>query len=77
MPKLPVLKGRELIRVLVQLGFFEYHHVGSHVQFKHHDGRRLTVPVHGGRDITPGTLRGIISDMGISVEEFIILLKKK
>jgi len=71
-----VLKGKELIRVLIKLGFFEYHRVGSHAQFKHNDGRRITVPVHSGKDITTGTLRGIISDLGISVEEFIEQLKK-
>ena len=71
MPKLPVLKGKELIRVLIKLGFFEYHRVGSHAQFKHNDGRRITVPVHGGKDIMTGTLRGIINDLGMSVEEFI------
>jgi len=77
MPKLPVLKGRELIRALFQLGFFECHRVGSHAQFKHSDGRRITAPVHGGKDITSGTLRGIISDLGVSVEEFITILKKR
>ena len=77
MPKLPVVKTRELIRVLSRLGFFEYHRVGSHAQFKHPDDRRVTIPVHYGKDVKTGTLRGILSDIDLSVEEFILILKNK
>lgn len=74
MPKLPVVKTRELIRILEQLGFFKHHQVGSHAQFKHLDNRRITIPVHKGKDINSGTLRGIIADLDLSVDEFIELL---
>lgn len=76
MPKLPIIKVRELIRVLEQLGFFKYHQVGSHAQYKHYDGRRITVPIHYGRDIQKKMLRGIINDLELKVEEFLSLLKK-
>lgn len=75
MPKLPIIKAKELIRVLNHLGFFEFHRVGSHAQFKHLDGRKITVPVHTGKDINKKTLRGIINDLDISIEEFIKVLK--
>ena len=74
MPKLPVVKPTDLIRVLNRLGFFEHHRVGSHAQFKNSDGRRVTVPVHAGKDINKKTLKGIIDDIDLSVEEFIKLL---
>jgi len=77
MAKLPVIKTRELIRALQALGFVEYHRVGSHAQFKNPDGRRVTIPVHAGRDIKRGTLRGIINDLDMTVEEFIQALKRK
>ena len=77
MPRLPIVKTRELIRVLTRVGFFEYHRVGSHAQFKHSDGRRVTVPIHYGKDLKSGTLRGILSDIDINVEEFILILKNK
>lgn len=77
MPKLPVVKIKELIRVLTILGFFEYHRVGSHAQFKHPDGRRTTIPIHFGKDIKKGMLRGILNDIDLTVEEFIFILKKK
>ena len=38
------------------------------------DHRRVVIPIHKGRDLKPGTLRGIINDMGISVEQFAELL---
>ena len=75
MPKLPVIKSRELIQVLRRLGFFEFHRVGSHAQFKHSDGRRITVPIHSGKDIKKKTLKGIIDDLDLSVEKFIKILK--
>jgi len=73
-PKLPIIKTKELIRVLEKLGFFKHHQVGSHAQFKHLDGRRVTVPVHSGRDLKRKILKGIINDLEISVDEFIKLL---
>lgn len=75
MPKLPIIKVRELIRVINKLGFFEFHRVGSHVQFKHSDGRRVTIAIHGGKDVKKKTLKGIINDLDVSIEEFIKILK--
>ena len=76
MPKLPVITSKELIRVLEKLGFFKYHQVGSHGQFKDMRGRRITVPIHAGRDLGRKILKGIIDDLEMTVEEFILLLKK-
>ena len=75
MPKLPVITTKELVRVLGKLGFFEWHRVGSHAQWKHSDGRRITVSMHAGKDLKKKTLRGIINDLEISVEEFVKILK--
>lgn len=77
MPKLPLVKSRELIQALHRLGFFEYHQAGSHLQLKQSDGRRVTVPVHAGKDIKKKTLKSIITDLDISVEEFIKILKSR
>lgn len=77
MPKFPVIKAKELIRILNKLGFFKYHQVGSHAQFRNSNGRRVTVPIHKGKDIGRKTLKGVIDDLDITVEEFIRLLKEK
>lgn len=75
MPRLPVLKTKELAKVLIKIGFVEHHRSGSHVQFKHIDGRRTTVSLHAGKDVPNGTLRAIISDIDMTVEDFIFVMK--
>jgi predicted RNA binding protein YcfA (HicA-like mRNA interferase family) len=41
---------------------------------RHPDGRGTTVPVHPGRDVAKGTLRNILPDTGLTVEELQRLL---
>jgi predicted RNA binding protein YcfA (HicA-like mRNA interferase family) len=49
---------------------------GSHATLIDADaGRSATVPIHGARDVPRGTLRRIIRDAGLTVEEFRQLLK--
>ncbi len=76
MAKMPVVKTRALVRALERLGFYRHHQVGSHAHFKHADGRRTTVYIHEGKDVGKRTLAGIISDLGMSVEEFVRVLKR-
>ena len=71
MPPVPVLKPREVIAILARLGFREVRQRGSHKRFRHPDGRATTVPVHGGRDLSPLLLRRIARDVGMNVHEFI------
>lgn len=52
------------------------HQRGSHVYLKHPDAPSLvTVPVHGNRDVPLGTLRSILAQAGLTVDEFVALLK--
>jgi len=67
----PVLKPREVARLLERLGFVEARQRGSHRQYQHEDGRGTTVPFHPGRDISPTLLRKIARDVGLTVEEFL------
>jgi len=76
MPKLPVIKARELFKVLKKLGFYKYHQVGSHIQLKHPDGRRITISYHPSQEIRRGTLKAIIDDLDMTVEQFIKEIKK-
>jgi len=66
-----MLKPRQVIAALQQLGFVEVRQRGSHKQFRHPDGRVTTVPDHKGRDISPGLLRQILEDIRISAEDFL------
>ncbi len=71
MGKMPVLKPKEIVSILTQLGFEEVRQRGSHKQFRHLDGRGTTVPFHAGKDISPILLRQICKDIGLTMEEFI------
>lgn len=69
-----MVKVKDMIRVLEKLGFFKWHQVGSHAQYKHKDGRRTTVPLHYGKDIKKKMLHGILRDISVTVEELRKLL---
>ncbi len=75
MSKLPVIRSRDLVRAAQRLGFVFDRQSGSHaIYLRKSDRRRIVVPIHSGCDLKPGTLRAIIADMGITVEEFTALL---
>jgi predicted RNA binding protein YcfA (HicA-like mRNA interferase family) len=57
--------------ILEGMGFVEVRRRGSHVQYRHPDGRGTTVPFHGGRDISPILLRQIAKDIGLTLDEFL------
>ena len=67
---LPVLKPREVIKILESLVFVETRQKGSHKQFRQADGRCTTVPFHQGRDISPLLLRQIAKDIKLDVGVF-------
>ena len=69
MPKLIPIKPKKLIRILISIGFTERDAQGSHVFFKHKDGRTTVVPVHN-RELSKGLLRKILNDVQLSVEEY-------
>lgn len=74
MPPTPVVRGERLIKALEKIGFRVTRIRGSHHVLRHPDGRGTTVPVHPGRDVARGTLRSILADCGISVDELRTLL---
>jgi len=74
MPKLPVVSGVEVAKALAKIGYEVDHQTGSHLilRQKEYPHRRITVPMH--REIAKGTLRAIIRQVGLTVEEFIELV---
>ncbi len=75
MSKLPALQARQVAQVAESLGFVLDRQRGSHaVYYRASDGRRVVIPMHPGKDLKPGTLRGIITDLGLTPEEFSELL---
>ncbi len=71
MPKLPRVSGAEVIRALAKLGFERVRQRGSHVVLKRRHANEVTgcvVPMHP--ELASGTLRGILKQARVSVEEF-------
>lgn len=74
MSRLPQVTGRETVKALTRAGWIVLRQRGSHV----HLGKEgapyvVTVPIHD-EDLRPGTLRAILRQAGLSVEEFVKLL---
>ncbi len=67
----PILKASEVCAILCRMGFAEVRQRGSHVQYRHADGRATTVPMHKGRDLSPILLRQIAKDIGLTVQQFL------
>ncbi|MBI3415232.1 MAG: type II toxin-antitoxin system HicA family toxin [Verrucomicrobia bacterium] len=69
MPRLPRLRGREVVAALQRVGFVVLRVKGSHHFMHHPDGRRTVVPVHAGETIGPGLLNKILKDTELETEE--------
>jgi len=74
-PHLPVVTGKELLRVLERSGWHVVHVRGSHHQLKHTEtGQKITIPVHGKNDLKRGLLHSVLKEIGMTVEELRQLL---
>jgi predicted RNA binding protein YcfA (HicA-like mRNA interferase family) len=69
--KLKPLPTKKVIQALERLGFEKIRQRGSHIFFRHPDGRTTIVPVHKGEDIGRGLLQEIIKDIKLTKEEFL------
>jgi predicted RNA binding protein YcfA (HicA-like mRNA interferase family) len=69
MSKLPVISGHECVKALEKAGFYLKRRESSHIVLRRDDPfAQLVVPDH--RELDRGTLRTIIRQAGLSVEEF-------
>lgn len=74
MTTVPTFNARKLIKIITRLGFTKVRQEGSHIFFKHSDGRTTVVPVHAGKDIGKGLLRSILNDIRLTPRELQKLL---
>ncbi len=74
LPKLPVVSGIELIKVISKIGFKVDHQTGSHIILRQNEypHRRLTIPNH--KEISKGTLKTILKQTGLTVTDLTELL---
>ena len=75
MSHLPQMSGQEVVKTFAKIGYVFDHQRGSHFTLRHQNPphRRLVVPDH--KEIAKGTLRAIIRQSGLSVDEFKALIK--
>ena len=74
--RLPSLKAKDLTRFLQREGFVLVHQKGSHATYKHPTTqRRVTIPIHAGKDLKRGLLYGILKDLNLTPEDFLKKLK--
>jgi predicted RNA binding protein YcfA (HicA-like mRNA interferase family) len=55
--------------VAARLGFSKARQTGSHERWLHPDGRTVTIPLHGGREIGPPLFFKILKQLGVSFQE--------
>ena len=74
--KLPALKAKELLQVLLRAGFYIHHQKGSHIHLRHPQKKhlRVTIPYHRHFDIPVSIINSILKQAEISREEFLKLL---
>jgi predicted RNA binding protein YcfA (HicA-like mRNA interferase family) len=74
MTRLPRISGRELAKALAKIGYQKDHQTGSHIILRRQQSphRRLTILDH--REIAKGTLRHLIREAGLTLEELLKLL---
>jgi predicted RNA binding protein YcfA (HicA-like mRNA interferase family) len=72
MSRLPLLTAKELIKILLILGFELKRQKGSHKFFQHKDGRTTVIPDHGIEQIDRGLLNKIIKqDLMMTIDRFL------
>jgi predicted RNA binding protein YcfA (HicA-like mRNA interferase family) len=72
-PALPVVSGLDVVKALERIEFIKVSQRGSHVKMRHEDGRVVIVPMH--KELAKGTLRSILRQANLEVDEFIKLFK--
>lgn len=70
MTQLKLLTAGKFERLLFKLGFVKVRQKGSHVFYRHPDGRTTTLPHHSGKDLPRPLLRAILREISLSVEEY-------
>ena len=75
MSNFSAVKAKDFIRVISKLGYKLHRQKGSHAIYKNLSDQRVVVPIHPGQYLKPGTLLGMIKDIGLEKTEFLNLLK--
>jgi predicted RNA binding protein YcfA (HicA-like mRNA interferase family) len=69
--KIPIVSVKILEKLLFLLGFEVKRQSGSHVFYRHPDGRYTTLPHHGNQDLGRPLIRQILREINLTPEQFI------
>ena len=75
MSRLPIVDFKTMERVLFRLGFGVVRQKGSHVLYRHPDGRTTTLPNHPG-DLGRPLVREVLGEIELTPEHFRATLKR-
>jgi predicted RNA binding protein YcfA (HicA-like mRNA interferase family) len=70
MTHLPTVNFKKMDKVLSQLGFQPVRQKGSHIFYRHPDGRTTTLPNHPGRDLARPLVREILREIELTPDQF-------
>jgi len=70
MSRLKLANAIAMEKLLFDLGFVKVRQKGSHVFYRHADGRTTTIPFHTGKDLPRPLLRHILNEINLSVNEY-------
>ena len=70
MNKLQIIDAKKMEKLLFLLGFEKTHQKGSHVFYRHPDGRTTTVPHHKGRVLARPLIREILREIEITIDDY-------
>jgi len=73
--KIPIVSVKILEKILLHLGFEVKRQSGSHVFYRHPDGRYTTLPHHGNQDLGRPLIRQILREINLAPEQFIELVQ--
>ena len=76
MSKLKLVDARTMEKLLLRLGFKKVRRKGSHVFYRHPDGRTTTVPHHKARVLARPLIREILREIEITIDDYNRYLEK-
>ena len=71
--KPPLLSGRQIVKALQKIGYYKVSQRGSHIKIRN-DAKEIMLIIPDHKQVDRWTLKGIVKDAEISIDEFLKLL---
>ncbi len=75
MSRLQIIDAHKMEKLLFYIGFKQIRQKGSHIFYRHDDGRTTTIPHHKGRVLARPLIREILKDVELTIDEYNDMLK--